>query len=261
MRQLLVIQPDIAVQRGLQLLAGSEVVALQHFLDASVEALDHAVGLGRFRRGQAVLDVERLAEYVELVFPSRGAFAQAKQAIRELFSIIRQNRSDAHGASALKVAQEAASVRCRLCLEDANKHPTRRAVDGHEEVTPRGFIRHLRQILHVDMDVSRLIGLEAAVLGARRFGLQIAQISDAMPAQATIQTRARDVRVQELAHYGKQVIERDQKRLAQGHGDSLLGGRQGRLKSVRRVAAIFNAVAVTPLINGLFRRPVSLRQN
>ena len=42
---------DIAVQRGLQLLAGAEMVGLKHLLDAAVEPLDHAVGLGVLWRG------------------------------------------------------------------------------------------------------------------------------------------------------------------------------------------------------------------
>ena len=40
-----VIEQHVAVQRGRQLLAKAEVVALQHLLDAPVEALDHTVGL------------------------------------------------------------------------------------------------------------------------------------------------------------------------------------------------------------------------
>jgi len=38
LREQLVAEPDMAVQRGFQFLSGSEVVALQHLLDAAVEA-------------------------------------------------------------------------------------------------------------------------------------------------------------------------------------------------------------------------------
>ena len=69
------------MQRGFQFLAGSEVVALRHLLDAAVEALDHAVGLRRFRRGQAVLEAQFGAEPVEIVLARRGPFAQAEQAV------------------------------------------------------------------------------------------------------------------------------------------------------------------------------------
>jgi len=40
---------DIAVQRGLQLFPGAEVVAPQDLLDPAVEPLDHTVGLRMLR--------------------------------------------------------------------------------------------------------------------------------------------------------------------------------------------------------------------
>jgi len=52
------------------------------------------------------------------------------------------------------------------------------------------------------------------------------------------------VRIEELAHYREQVVERQQKRLAQRHRDGLLRRRQRRLQAVRRVAAVVNVVAV-----------------
>jgi hypothetical protein len=39
------------MQRGFQFLTGSEVVALQDVFDASVEPLDHTIGLRRSGRG------------------------------------------------------------------------------------------------------------------------------------------------------------------------------------------------------------------
>ena len=59
----------------------------------------------------------------------------------------------------------------------------------------------------------------------RRHGLQGAQVPNAMPAQTAVQTRPRDIRVQELAHNSQQVVKRHQQRLAQRHRDSLLCGR------------------------------------
>ena len=62
-------------------------MALKHIFDPSIEPLDHAVGLGRSWWGQAVFDVQSCAEFVELMFAAWCAFAQAKEAIRELFSV------------------------------------------------------------------------------------------------------------------------------------------------------------------------------
>jgi hypothetical protein len=44
LRELLVEEPDRAIQRGLQFLAGSDVAALRHLLDPPVETLDNARG-------------------------------------------------------------------------------------------------------------------------------------------------------------------------------------------------------------------------
>ena len=79
---------DIAVQRGFQFFAGTEVVALQHLFDASVEAPDHAVGLRVLRRGQAMVNPEVAAQQVERVLAGGGPFAQTEQAVGEFAAII-----------------------------------------------------------------------------------------------------------------------------------------------------------------------------
>ena len=81
------------MQRGLQLLAGSEVITMKHLLDPTVEAFCHAVCLRRFWRGQAVLDVQVGTELVELVLARRSALAQAEEAIGELFSVARREEA------------------------------------------------------------------------------------------------------------------------------------------------------------------------
>ena len=59
---------------------------MQHLLDPPVESLDHAIGLRRLRRGQAVLDLEGGAERVELVRASRGPLAQAEEPVGEFLA-------------------------------------------------------------------------------------------------------------------------------------------------------------------------------
>ena len=85
-------------------------MALQDFLDASVEALDHAVCLGRLWRGQAVVNDQGCAEFVELILARRSAFTQAEEPICELLAIVRKYRSDADRTGSLQIAQEAPSV-------------------------------------------------------------------------------------------------------------------------------------------------------
>ena len=117
----------------------------------------------------------------------------------------------------------------------------------------------MRQILDVDVDVSGLIGLEAAVFRPGFPGLKVAQVSHTMTAQTAVQPRARSVRVQELPDHRQQIVERHQQRLAQRHRDGLLGGRQRGLQPMRRMAAVVHAVAVAPLVNRLLGHAVALR--
>ena len=68
------------------------------------------------------------------------------------------------------------------------------------------------------MQIAWLIGLECLeclVLRPGRCRLQIAQIAHAMPPQAAVETRARDLRVQDLPHHRQQVIDRHQQCPAQ----------------------------------------------
>jgi len=64
---------EIAHQGLLQVKGAVEAVGSQHVADAAIEALDHPVGLGRFRRCQAVLDAQFGAELVELMAAGWGA--------------------------------------------------------------------------------------------------------------------------------------------------------------------------------------------
>ena len=72
-----------------------------------------------------------------------------------------------------------------------------------------------------------------------------------MPPQTAVQARARRVRIEKLPDHGKQIVERDQQRLSQGHRDGFLRWRQCRLQPMRGMATILNAVPLAPFINGL----------
>ena len=76
LRQLAVVEADVAEKRLFEVLAAAETVALEHVPDPSVETLDHAVGLRPHRWGQAMLDPEPGAEAVELMIAGRGAAAK-----------------------------------------------------------------------------------------------------------------------------------------------------------------------------------------
>jgi hypothetical protein len=79
LRQLAVIEPDVAQDGLFELFAAAEVMALQDVLDAAVEPLDHAIGLRVHRRCEAVLDAELGAEVVEVVAACGAALSQAEE--------------------------------------------------------------------------------------------------------------------------------------------------------------------------------------
>ncbi len=103
--------------------------------------------------------------------------------------------------------RQAAIIGGGLRLADPDERPARRPVDGHEQVAPRRFVRHLRQILHVPMQVAGLVGterlerrkrLECLMLGPWRCRQQITQIAKPMAAQTPVQTRTRDAWAEKL---------------------------------------------------------------
>ena len=141
------------------------------------------------------------------MFPALRPFTQTKQSVSKLFSVVRKNGADAQWAGALKVSEEATRVGRCLAVVDADEDPAGGAINCNKQIAPGGLIRHLRQILHVDVDVSGLISLEAAVLGAGVLGLEIAQVADAVPTQAAIQPRAGNVRIKKFPNHGQQIIQ------------------------------------------------------
>jgi len=164
------------------------MVALQHVLDPAVEPLDHAVGLGRSGRREAVFNIEGCAERVEVVLACRGAFAQAEEPVGELLAIVRQDGADPYWAGALQISQKAPGVGGCFAVVNADKNPTGGAINRHEQVAARRLIGHLRQVFHVDVDVSGLVSLEAAALWAGLLCLEIAQVAYTMPTQTAVQT-------------------------------------------------------------------------
>ena len=82
-----------------------------------------------------------------------------------------------------------------------------------------------------------------------------------MAAQAPVQTRTRDLRVQEFSDHRQQIIDRDRQRPAQNHRYGLLCRGQRGLQLVRRVAAVMNALSMPPFVDGLLSRPEPFRQD
>ena len=160
---------------------------LEYIANAPIEALHYPVGLGRPGLGQPVLDAKFRAQPVELMFSSGLALARGKQAVCELFAVVRQQLDDPQRAGLVHGLQETACARGRLVTFNHHEHPARGPVDGHEQVAAPGLIGHLRQILDVHVQVARLVCLEGFVWLLRFDRLEGVEVAYAVAAQTAVQ--------------------------------------------------------------------------
>lgn len=67
LRQMLVVEQDLTLQRLGQIFARFKTVRRQHIADPAIETLDHPICLRAARLGQSVFDAERVAQQIELM--------------------------------------------------------------------------------------------------------------------------------------------------------------------------------------------------
>ncbi len=108
LREVFVVEPGVAVERGCQVEGALEVMSTEDLRQSSVEALDHAIGARRLRLGQAVLDAQCLAERVELMGSGSILGFLAEDPIGELLAVIGEDGSDFHGCRFGQRVEEAA---------------------------------------------------------------------------------------------------------------------------------------------------------
>lgn len=157
-----VIKPVVALESGLQIpiLPRVEPMRIQYVTHAAIETLHHAVGLRPVRRDQAMFDAMPVTEPIHPV-PAAGLTLTARgEAIGKGLPVICQQDPDPERCPLTNVLQKGIGILCGLMLANLQVDPARRAVDRHEEIALVVFIGHLGQMLDVDMDIARLIGLE-----------------------------------------------------------------------------------------------------
>src|SRR5450759_334370 len=138
LRNVLIVEHGVALDGGGQLLAADEAGGGENVADASVESLDHAMGLWMPRRNQAMLDPQQHALAIEGVL-SGGCLALAGETVGELAavprrgsSIVGQNLHDLHGRCGAQVAQEVGAADFALIGVESQIHSASGAVDRHE---------------------------------------------------------------------------------------------------------------------------------
>jgi hypothetical protein len=139
-----IVQPDVAMNRRLQRSSAVEAVGGEHFADAAVETFDHAVRLRAARFGQPMLDVERLAQFIEGMRSRRSTLAASDEAVGELLAVVGEDRVQTKRGRLDERAQKAPGVGGSLLRVDGHEHPTRGPVDRHEEGAALVLVRHLR---------------------------------------------------------------------------------------------------------------------
>ena len=221
----------------------------QDIRDSSIEALHHAVGLRGPGPRQAMFDAQGQAQLVELVLPRRLAIPGAEQAVGELLAVVGQDLADPDRTGLVQSVQEGLGRRRRLVGLDGQVNPAAGPVDGHEQVASGGLVPHLGQVLHIHVQVARLVGLEGLGRPLRRFGLGTGR--DAMALQAAVQGGAGQVGVDELLGHGQQVIQRQPQGLAYRPHHGFLGGSQRGLQAMGRMGAVFHRVPMLPAGDGL----------
>src|SRR5947209_15993940 len=119
--------------------------------DTAVEALDHAISLGRIGFGYATGDFEFRAGALEVISGETG-------------SAIRQHMGDAEGKGLSRLCQEGDCIGCIFGVVNGEVHKARAAIDGDIEVALAHLAvsgAQLWQVFDVDMDVAEIVFLEA----------------------------------------------------------------------------------------------------
>ena len=217
LRQMVVVKPGIAQERGLQLLAGAEVVRAQQIGDAPIETFHHAIGLGPFGACQAMLDLQFGTQLVEGMLTGGGALTRGDEAVGELLAVVGQDGLNMERRGLGQGFQEVLGVGRRLGGINGHEDTAGGPIYRDEEVAPLVLVGHLGQVLHVHMDKAGLIGLEGFDLGlvdAHRFAR-----GNTMPLEHAVQRRTGDGGMDEFVDHGQKVIQRQAKGLAQDQDD------------------------------------------
>jgi hypothetical protein len=167
----------------------------QHLaLHSSVEALDHAVGLGRGGPCPAVLHLQLAAGLLE------GLGREARAAVGEHVRDLEGSRSD-------RLVEEGDRAAGQFVVLNSQMHPARAAVDSHvEEALAALAISGLQlgQVLDVDVEEAEVVLLERAALPptlvSRRQAVQALGLENAVDGIAV------EVR-QEVRDHEGEVIE------------------------------------------------------
>ena len=124
LRNVVIIEVQILLQGGFQMPGGGESGGFQYLGDATVKALDHAVGLRVLGLDQSVLDIMRGANLVEDVLAGGLALAGGAKAVGELFPVVGQHGTNAERCLGTQAFQEAGGGGGRFYSAESRSRPS-----------------------------------------------------------------------------------------------------------------------------------------
>ena len=83
----MVVEPGATQEGDFQFLAGTEVMRAQQIGNASIEALDHAIGLRMFGLGQAVVNTPSRTQLIKGVCARGRALPRGDEAVAEFLAV------------------------------------------------------------------------------------------------------------------------------------------------------------------------------
>ncbi len=146
----MVAQGYVTHERLLQIFATGELMGFENIGNASIEPLDYAIGSGRAWLGQAMFNVQGLAQLIKLMVARGLALTAGKQPVGELLAVISQNFLHFDRTSIIQGVQKRASGSGPVVALYLNEHPARGTVNSHEQIAPAVFVGNLGQVFDID---------------------------------------------------------------------------------------------------------------
>jgi hypothetical protein len=174
--------------------------------EASIEALDHAIGLWVIGFGQLVLDAMGGAQLIEGVAASAcrtAGVAGSAEAVGELGAVIGEDGVDRVSERLEEAGKGVGNSIALAVLNDLDMDEARGALDGDQDIA--GLAIKAREVLEIGMDIAERLGREAA---GRRCRTRPRRSCDAATMPQPVQRRTRDIVPYATAQNLKRIIER-----------------------------------------------------
>jgi hypothetical protein len=148
---MVVVQLRIVQQSRLEIGPAVEASLQLRFIDAAIEPLSHAIRLEVAWRRQATLGRDGRASYVECMFTACFLVFGGK-AVGKLRTVVSQDSCRSRWVRPASASAGNRRCRPRSCSINVHEDPASGTIYGDEPVAARSVIRHLLEVLDVDVE-------------------------------------------------------------------------------------------------------------